>query len=60
MIEEDTFLYKFFNVIDLFVIWWLIVLAIGLGILYKKKSTGIALSLFAVYAVIALVVAAVF
>ncbi len=60
MIEEDTFLYKFLNVVDLFVIWWLIVLAIGLGILYKRKSTGIAISLLAVYAVIALVVAAVF
>jgi hypothetical protein len=60
MIDEGTFLYKFLNVLDLFVIWWLIVLSIGLGILYKKKTTGIAISLFAVYSIIALVVASVF
>jgi hypothetical protein len=60
MVEEGTFVYKFLNVMDLFVIWWLVVLSIGLGILYKIKTTGIAISLFVVYTIIALVVAAAF
>jgi hypothetical protein len=45
--------------IDLFVVWWLFVLAIGLGVLYKRRTQPIAFGLFCVYAVIALVAAAV-
>jgi hypothetical protein len=57
MLEEGSFLYYFLNVIDLFIIWWIIVLSIGLCILYKKKTKSIALSLFVVYGLIALIVA---
>jgi hypothetical protein len=57
MLEEESFLYHFLSVIDLFIVWWLIVLSIGLAVLYKKKTKPIALSLFVVYGLVALIVA---
>jgi uncharacterized membrane-anchored protein len=45
--------------VDLFIIWWLVALAIGLGVLYRRRTQPIAIALLAVYACIALVVAAV-
>jgi uncharacterized membrane-anchored protein len=45
--------------VDLFVIWWVFVLAIGLAVLYRRRTQPIALGLFSVYAVIAVVVAAI-
>jgi Yip1 domain len=56
---EDTFAGRFLGMIDLFFVWWVFVLAIGLGVLYRRRTQPIFLSLVAVYAVIAGVVAAV-
>ena len=59
MLPEGSFMAKLAGMIDLFVLWWVFVLAIGLGVLYRRRTQPIAVSLFAVYAVIALAVAAV-
>jgi hypothetical protein len=45
--------------IDFFRVWSTVSLAIGLAVLYKKRTAPVAWSLLAVYAVIALAVAAV-
>jgi hypothetical protein len=58
MIEETSFLGRLAGAIDLFLIWWLVVLAIGLGVLYRRKTQPIAYTLFGIYAVIALGIAA--
>jgi hypothetical protein len=60
MLGEDSFLAKLLGTIDLFIIWWLVVLAIGLGVLFKRKTGPIATGLFVVYGVIAVIVAAFF
>jgi hypothetical protein len=39
-------------------VWWLVVLAIGLGVLYRRKTQPIAITLFGIYAVIILAIAA--
>ena len=57
MIDDASFLGRLLGMVDLFIIWWLIVLAIGLGVLYRRRTQPIAVSLMAVYAVIAVVVA---
>jgi hypothetical protein len=44
--------------VDLFLIWWLAVLSIGVAVTYKKKTGGVAMVVFGVYAVIALGIAA--
>jgi hypothetical protein len=59
MLEEGTFAARLAGFVDLFVIWWLIVLAIGLGVAYRKRTQTAAIILFSIYAVIALGVAGV-
>jgi hypothetical protein len=54
MLDDNGFVASLLGSIDLFRIWWVVVLSIGLGVLYKRKTASIAVSLFAVYAVIAL------
>lgn len=57
MLEETSFPAKLLGSIDLFFIWWMVSLAIGIGVLYKRKTGGIATSLLGLYVVIALIVA---
>ena len=45
--------------IDLFYIWWMVSLSIGLGVLYRRRTAPIATTLIAVYGVIGLVIAAI-
>jgi hypothetical protein len=56
MLEEGTFLLTTLQSIDLILIWWLIVLAIGVAVLYKRRPGGIATTLIGIYLVIALIV----
>jgi hypothetical protein len=58
MVQETTFLARFLGWIDLFRIWWLVSLAIGAAMLYKRKSGPIAWTLIGLYVLFALVVAA--
>jgi hypothetical protein len=57
MLEETNVVARFLGSIDLFFVWWIVSVAIGLGVLYKRRTGGIATSLLAIYTVIALVVA---
>jgi hypothetical protein len=60
MLDEGSFLAKFLGTIDLFLVWWVVVLSIGLGVLFKRRTGPIAAGLFIVYGVIAVIVAAFF
>ncbi len=57
MLEETSFAVKFLETIDLFRLWSLVSLAIGLAVLYKRRTGPVATSLICVYIVIALVIA---
>jgi len=57
-IEENSFLGGLLGTIDLVFVWWLFVLAIGLGVLYRRRTQSIFLSLMTVYALIAAAVGA--
>jgi hypothetical protein len=59
MLDDKSFMGRIFSMIDLFLVWWVIVLAIGLGVLYRRRTQPIALALFGVYALIVLCAAAV-
>lgn len=59
MLPEGSFVARLAGMIDLFVVWWVFVLAIGLAVLYRRRTQSVAMALFGVYAVIALSVAAV-
>ena len=45
---------RFLSLIDMFVVWWIVVLAIGVGVLYGQRTRNLLLLFLAVYAVIAL------
>jgi hypothetical protein len=59
MFDDQSFLGKLAGTIDLFIIWWVIVLSIGLAVLYRRRTQPIAVTLFGIYAVIALAIAAI-
>jgi len=53
MLDENSLAARFLGMIDLFIIWWLIVLSIGLAVLYRRRTQPIAIGLLTVYVVIA-------
>jgi hypothetical protein len=57
MLDEGSFLAHLLGSIDLFVIWWAVSLAIGLGVLYRRRTGPIATTMLLVYAGIALAIA---
>jgi hypothetical protein len=57
MLPENSFAGRLLGMIDIFLIWYIVVLAIGLAVLYRRRTQPIAISLLTVYAVIAIVVA---
>jgi membrane protein, antimicrobial resistance system len=59
MLPEESFAANLLGTVDVFLIWYVIVLAMGLAVLYKRRTQPIAISLLAFYAVIALVIAVV-
>jgi hypothetical protein len=56
-LDESSFLARFFGTIDLFQIWWIVILAIGFGVLYRKRTGPIATTMLIVYVSIGLVIA---
>jgi hypothetical protein len=59
MLPEGSFLSNFFGAIDLFILWSVAITAIGLSVLYKRRTMPVFLSLVLAYVVIALAIAAV-
>jgi hypothetical protein len=59
MLPEKSFVASLLGAIDVFLIWYIVVLAIGLGVLYRRRTQPIAITLLGVYAVIAIVIAVV-
>jgi hypothetical protein len=58
-LDDNSFLARLFGAIDLVLIWWMLSLAIGLGVLYRKRTAPIAFTMFAVYVVIGVIIAAI-
>jgi len=57
MLEETSFVTVMLTSIDLILVWWLITLATGLAVLYKRRTGTIATALIGVYVVIAVLIA---
>ena len=57
MLDDTTLVYKFLSYIDLFYIWSTFITAVGLAVLYKRRTGPIAMVLFGIYFVIALLIA---
>jgi hypothetical protein len=57
MLDEASPLARFLGVVDLFVVWWIVVLAIGVSVLYRRPMRKLALAFAGVYMVLALLAA---
>jgi hypothetical protein len=58
-LEDTSFLARFLGALDLIVLWWMLSLAIGLGVLYRKRTGPIATTLLVIYVAIAVIIAAI-
>jgi len=56
-LDEGGFLAYFLGMIDLFVVWWGVVLAIGLSVLYRRPWGWFATRVFATYGLVAALLA---
>jgi len=54
MLNEASPLARFLGIIDLFVIWWIVVLAIGVSVLYQRSTRSLVLVFTGAYVVLAL------
>ncbi len=54
MLDDRSFLAVLLGSVDLFRVWLVVVLSIGLAVIYKRRTAPIATSLFVLYALIAI------
>jgi hypothetical protein len=57
-LDDNSFAAHALGAVDLFIVWWIISLAIGLGVLYQKRTGPIATTLIVIYVAIGIVIAA--
>lgn len=56
---DDTSLpARFASAIDLFVVWWIVVLALGMSVLYRRPARGLAVRFLGVYTAMGAILAA--
>jgi Yip1 domain len=58
-LDEGSFPAHMLGSIDLFLIWWMVSLAIGLGVLYRRRTGPIATTLLVISVTIGLMIAAI-
>ena len=59
MLDETSLAARFLGLLDLFVLWWIIVLAIGASVLYRRPVRRLALVFVGVYVSLAVILAAI-
>ncbi|HKB12474.1 MAG TPA: YIP1 family protein [Vicinamibacterales bacterium] len=58
-LDDASFAARLLGSIDLVFVWWMVSAAIGLGVLYRKRTAPIATTMLAIYVVIGIVIAAI-
>ena len=56
-LDAASFAGQFVGALDIFVLWWVVLLAIGVGVLYGRHARSVAAAFLGVYAGVALVLA---
>ena len=54
MLEEGSFVYRTLGLVELFVVWQFFLLAVGTGVLFKRRTGPIATTFYSLYAVVAI------
>jgi hypothetical protein len=57
MFDEASPLARFFGIIDFFVLWWAVALALGVSVLYRRRARPLVLAFIGTYVAMALVLA---
>jgi hypothetical protein len=57
MLDEASPIARFLGVIDLFVVWWIVTLAVGISVLAQRPTRRLALAFTGAYLVLALLAA---
>ena len=57
MLDEASPMARFFALIDVFMLWWLVTLAVGVAVLYRDRIRSVAVRLIGVYVGIAVLLA---
>ena len=57
MLDEASPLARFFALIDVFMLWWIVVMGIGLAVLFRMRVRRVAAGLIGVYVCIAVLLA---
>jgi hypothetical protein len=47
---DSTFPARLLSAVDVFVVWWVVLIALGMGVLYQTRTLSIARWLFGAYA----------
>jgi len=58
-LDDGSFAARLLGSIDLVYIWWMVSVAIGLGVVYRRRTGPIATTMIAIYVVIGIVIAAI-
>jgi len=58
-LDDNTFAARLLGSIDLFLIWWIVSLSIGLAVLYRRRTAPVATTMLVVYVAIGLLIAAI-
>jgi Yip1-like protein len=58
-LSDTSFVARLLGTIELFLVWQILVLAMGLGVLYRRRTQPIAMSFFGLYALIGIIIAVV-
>jgi hypothetical protein len=53
MLDAESFVARFLSAINVFLIWQLVVAAIGLSVLYRRKAGNVSIALVATYLIVA-------
>lgn len=57
LLDEGTFVFNLLSAIDLFHVWWVMILSIGLAVAWKRRTFPVATTLYGIHAGIALIIA---
>ena len=57
MFDEASPVARFLGAMDLLVVWWVVVLGIGIAVLYRRRTVRVATAMAGIYAALALVMA---
>ena len=59
MLEPSSFIARFLGTIDFLLVWWAMVLAIGVAVLYERRTAPIAIAFLMVYGPVATIIASI-